>query len=150
MTEGRTVPAVDIDREALVARGVVPAAATLGAMAVGFGLVAGVLIARESLILAAPWTKALALAMMYVFPQFVVGLWMGVRHGVTPGPAIAAGLAPIVVLMLALFAFGGPALSPLEVPLVTLGAIVVWGGTCAGGLLVGDRVLAPRLEARRS
>jgi hypothetical protein len=82
---------------------------------------------------------------MYVFPQFLVGLWMGARHGLSVGPPLAAGLAPIVFLILALGAFGGPIASPLASPLLTLGAVVVWSLVCACGLVVGARVVAPRL-----
>lgn len=133
------------DSTTVVTMGLVPAVMTIVGMAIGFSLVGGLWFLKEGLLLANLGTRLLALAAMYAFPQFVVGLWMGTRHGLSVGPPLAAGLAPIVFLMLALVAFGGPFLTPLGAPLLVLAAVVVWSLVCACGLLVGARVIAPRL-----
>lgn len=135
---------LDLDRRDALRMGLVPALATIGAMALGFALVAGVLFVREGLILGSIVTRIIALLLMYVAPQFVVGLWVGWRHGVVVGPAVAAAVAPLLVFVLALGAFGGPMSTPLQVPLYTAGAVVVWMATCACGMVVGAKLIAPR------
>jgi hypothetical protein len=145
MTEGWQQSVADIDRDALLARVLLPAAATFVAMAVGFGLTAGLLLGAESLLLGSIWTRLLALVVMYVLPLFVAGVWLGDRHGLAVAPPIVAGLTPIAVLVFGFAIFGGPVGTPLSVPLVTLGAAVFWTLTCACGLVVGARGL-PRLR----
>lgn len=129
------------DRRRLLLGGLLSGAATVLAMAVGFAVVAAVLMLREGLIVGRLWTRMFALAVMYLLPQFVVGLWVGRRYGLSIGPPIAAGLAPVVVLVLALGAFGGPLGTPFRSPALTAGAIVVWSAVCAAGMLVGDAVV---------
>ncbi|MFW6435357.1 MAG: hypothetical protein ACOCY1_03155, partial [Halovenus sp.] len=75
---------------------------------------------------------------------------MGTRYGLSLAPPVAIAVTPILVLILALAAFGGPALTPFQSPLLTLGAIVVWGLTAAGGLVLGANIVAPRLAVRRA
>lgn len=140
----RVRPAVD--RESLVELGVVPAGLTIVAMAVAFGIVAALLLTLESVLLSNIVTRVLALVVMYLLPHFVAGLWFGRRGSVEPVAALAAGFAPIIFLVLAFLAFGGPFLTPVQVPLVTLGAIVVWSATFAGGTYLGARVLWPSLS----
>lgn len=137
-----------IDRRYLLVMGVLPAVVTIIAMAVGFSLVAGILFVREAVIVGSLLTQVLALAVMYVLPQFVVGLWMGTRYGPAVATPIAAGLAPILVLVVALGAFGGPVLSPFESLGITVAAIVVWALVCTCGLLVGSKLLEPQLKRR--
>jgi len=126
-----------VDRDRLLVGWLLPGAAAIGAMAVGFALVAVVLLTREPLIVGALWTELLALAVMYLFPHLVAGLWFGRRHGLAVDPPVAAGLAPVVVLVVTLVLFGGPVLTPLFVPLVTLGAIAGWAAVFAAGMAVG-------------
>lgn len=133
-----------LDRRAVVVNGLLPAGLTLLGMAITFSLVGGLLLAAEGVVLSNLGTRVLALAVMYVLPQFVVGLWMGTRHGLSAGPPLAAGFAPVAFLVLALGAFGGPIATPLGAPLVVLGAILAWSSVCACGLVVGARVIAPR------
>ena len=147
MTEGRHRSVADIDRDTLLARVLLPAVATFVAMAVGFGLTAGLLLGVESLLLSSIWTRLLALAVMYVLPLFVAGVWLGDRHGLAVAPPIVAGLTPVVVLVFGFTIFGGPVGTPLSVPLVTLGAVVFWALTFACGFVVGARGL-PRLRDR--
>jgi hypothetical protein len=139
-------PDIGSDREYLLSRGVFPALGTVVAMAVTFAAVAGVLFVAEGLILGSVVTQMLALVVMYALPPFVVGLWVGNRDGLLVAPAIAAGVAPIVVLVVALGAFGGPVMTPFESPLLLLGAIVAWSVLCGVGILVGAQVLGPRLD----
>jgi hypothetical protein len=134
-----------VDRRAVVVNGLLPAGLTLLAMAVSFSLVGGLLLAAEGVVLSNLGTRVLALGVMYLLPQFVVGLWMGARHGLSAGPPLAAGFAPVGFLVLALGAFGGPIATPFGAPLVTAGAVLVWTLVCACGLVVGARVVAPRL-----
>jgi len=134
------------DREYLLVMGLVPAAATVGAMMLTFSVVGGLLFVAEGVLLGSLWTQLLAVAAMYALPQFAVGLWMGARHGLAVVPPVAAGLAPMVVLILALGAFGGPMLTPFRSPLLALGAVVAWSTLCACGLVVGAKVLAPRID----
>lgn len=141
---------LEIDREYLLVMGLLPALATILAMAVGFAIVTGVLFVAEGLLVGSVWTQALALGLMYLLPQFVVGLVMGTRYGLSLAPPVAIAVTPILVLILALAAFGGPALTPFQSPLLTLGAIVVWGLTAAGGLVLGANIVAPRLAAWRA
>jgi hypothetical protein len=134
-----------LDSTTVLRQGVVPAVLTIVGMAIGFSLVFALLFFKEGLVVANLGSRLLALAVMYVVPQFLVGLWTGTRHGLSIGPPIAAGLAPIAFLLLSLGAFGGPVFSPLGAPLLTLGVVVVWSLVCACGQVVGARVLAPRL-----
>jgi len=136
----------EVDREYLFEFGLLPALATILAMAVGFALVGGVLMAREGLIRGSVWTQVLALLVMLVVPQFAVGLWVGRRSGLAVGPPIAAGLAPVVVLVVALGAFGGPVSTPIQTPIFTVLAVAVWSGVCACGMAVG--VLTQETSAR--
>lgn len=145
MSDGLTGQ-LEFDRRDALRMGLVPALATIVTMALGFVLVAAVLFIQEGLILGSIVTRILALLLMYVVPQFVVGLWVGRRHGIVVGPAVAAGLAPLVVLVLALGAFGGPVSTPFQVPLAAAGAVVVWAATCACGMVVGSKLVAPRLD----
>lgn len=138
-----------IDRRYLLVKGVLPAVVTIIAMAVGFSLVAGVLLVKEGVIVGSILTQVLALAVMYLLPQFLVGLWMGTRYGPSVATPIAAGLAPILVLVFALGAFGGPVLSPFESLGILLTAVVVWALICSSGLLVGSKLLEPRLKGRK-
>lgn len=148
MPEGWSERALAIDRSELLVQGLLPAVGTIVAMAVGFALVMVVLFVREPLIVGSMVTQLLALSIMLLVPQFVVGLVMGSRYGLSVGPPVAAALAPVVVLVIALAAFGGPVGIPLSNIPLTVGAIVAWGLACAGGLVVGARVLAPRLGDR--
>jgi len=141
---------LEIDREYLLVMGLLPALATVLAMAVGFALVTGLLFVAEGLLVGSVWSQALALGVMYLLPQFVVGLGMGSRYGLSMAPPVAIAVTPILVLVLALGAFGGPALTPFQSPLLTLGAVVVWGLAAAGGLVLGANIVAPRLSARRA
>ncbi len=129
------------DRRRLLLGGLLPGGATVLGMAAGFTIVAGILMVREELIVGRLWTRILAIAVMYLLPQFVVGLWMGRRYGPSIGPPIAAGLAPVVVMVLALGAFSGPIGTPLQAPGLTVGAFVVWSVVCAGGMLVGHALV---------
>jgi hypothetical protein len=144
--KGRTI---DVDRRTVLVHLLVPSIGTFLAMAIGFALVGGILLVREGLLIDSLLTQVLALSMMYLVPHFVVGLGFGVRLGFSPGPAIAAGLTPIVVLVLALGLFGGPMLTPFQVPGVMLLAILIWAGVCALGLVTGEKVVAPRLATWR-
>lgn len=144
----RVRPAVD--RESLVELALVPAGLAILAMAVAFGFVAVLLLALETLLLSNIVTRLLALAVMYVLPHFVAGLWYGRRDSLEPLAALAAGIAPLLVLVVALLAFGGPFLTPAQVPGVTVGAVVVWSATFAGGMYLGARVLWPALSDRET
>lgn len=138
-----------VDRQQLLKMVLLPAVATLGAMAVCFAVVGGLLLVFETFLLGSIVTKAVALVVMYLLPHFLVGTWIGTRTGLAVAPPVAAGLAPIVFLFLMLGAFGGPPLTPLDVPVITLAAIAVWSGIFACGLVVGERVLDPRLREWR-
>lgn len=143
-TERRT------DGEYVLRMGVLPGLATILAMAVGFGLVAGVLFLRDALIVDSVATQVLALAVMYVLPLFAVGLWNGYRHGLVAAPAVAAGVTPLLVLVLALVAFGGPVLTPFERPLVAVVAVAFWSVICGLGIFVGATVIEPRVGTDRA
>lgn len=132
----------EVDRKYLVEHGLLPALATIIAMAAGFAVVAALLMVRDGLVRGTIWTRLLALLVMFVVPLFAVGLWVGRRNGLAVGPPIAAGLAPIVVLVLALGAFGGPVTTPVETPVYTVVAVVVWSIACTCGMAVGATVLA--------
>lgn len=131
-----------VDRRYLLTMAVVPGVATIGAMAVTFTLAGVILLVREGLIVGSLWTRLLALVGMYLLPQFAVGLWVGTRHGLAITPVLAAGIAPVIVLIGALGLFGGPILTPVFSPLLTLGAVTVWSLVCALGLLVGTKVIS--------
>ncbi|WP_267163342.1 hypothetical protein [Halovenus salina] len=139
-------PGTETDREYLLRFGALPALATIVAMAVCFGLVAGVLFVRDSLIVDSVVTQVIALVVMYVLPLFAVGLWTGLRDGLAAAPAVAASVTPIVVLILALVAFGGPVATAVGSPLLVVGAVAVWGVVCGIGNVVGATVLGPRLR----
>ncbi|SDJ43570.1 hypothetical protein SAMN05216226_103187 [Halovenus aranensis] len=139
-------PGIETDREYLLRFGALPALATIVAMAVCFGAVAGVLFVRDGLIVDSVVTQVIALVVMYVVPLFVVGLWTGVRDGLAAAPALAASTTPIVVFVLALAAFGGPVLTAVESPLLVVGAVVFWSLVCGVGNVVGATVLGPRLR----
>jgi hypothetical protein len=129
-----------VDRDRVLVGWLVPGAAAVGMMAVGFVLVAVVLLTNEPFITGALWTELLALATMLLFPHLVAGLWFGRRHGQAVAPPVAAGLAPLVVLVVSLAVHGGPVLTPFLVPLVALGAVGVWTITFAAGMVAGARL----------
>lgn len=133
----------EVDRQYLVEYGLLPALATILAMAVGFAVVAAVLMVRDGLIRGTVWTRLLALLVMFVVPVFAVGLWVGRRNGLAIGPPIAAGLSPVIVFVLALGAFGGPVTTPVETPVYTVAAVAVWSTVCACGMAAGATVLGP-------
>ena len=141
---------LEVDREYLFVMGLLPALATILAMVVGFAVVTGLLFVAEGLLVGSVWSQALTLAIIYLFPHFVVGLGMGTRYGLSMAPPVAIAVTPILALVLALGAFGGPVLTPFQSPLLTLGAIVVWGVAAAGGVVLGANVVAPRLAAWRA
>jgi hypothetical protein len=136
------------DRDYLFERVLVPAMATFLAMAVGFILVFVGIQFAEGLLLSSLLTRFLTLAVMLVFPHVVVGLAVGVRYDLFAVTPIVAGLTPPFVTVVSLAAFGGPILTPFESPLVLVGAILVWAGLCAGGMVLGARALAPWLAER--
>jgi hypothetical protein len=124
-----------VDRDRLVVGWMLPGAAAVGTMAIGFVLVAAVLLTNESLITGTLWTELLALATMLLFPHLVAGLWFGRGHEPAVRPPVAAGLAPLVVLVVAFAVHGGPVLTPFFVPVVTLTAVAVWAATFATGMV---------------
>jgi len=126
-----------VDRDRLVVGWLVPGGSAVGAMAVGFVLVAVVLLTNEPLVTGSGWQQALALATMVLFPHLAAGLWFGRRHGPALVPPVAAGVAPVVVLVFALALHGGPVLTPVLVPLVTLGAVATWAAVFAAGMAAG-------------
>lgn len=131
------------DRQGIVERGLLPAVATVAAMAGGFAVVMVVLFVREPIIVDRLLTQILALVVMYLLPQFVAGLWIGRRNGVAVTPPIAAGIAPVFVVAVALGLFGGPITTPFQSPGVTVVAVAIWSGVFACGMLVGATVLGP-------
>ncbi len=131
-----------VDRDHLVVGWLVPGSAAVGAMAVGFVLVAVALLTNEPLVTGSGWQQTLALATMFLLPHLAAGLWFGRRHGQAVGPPVAAGFAPVVVLILALALHGGPVLTPFLVPLVALGAVATWAAIFAAGMFVSARVTA--------
>ena len=132
----------DVD---VVERVIVPALASVVAMAVGFTVVGVVIMVQEEFIRDSTVMSYLALALMFLVSPFAAGLWLGRRQRVGIGPALAAGVAPIVVLILALGAFGGPIGTPFRAPLYTLAAIVGWSSVCACGMAVWTKLLGPHL-----
>jgi hypothetical protein len=128
--------------------GLLPAAGTIVAMTVGFSLVGGFLLAWETVIVGSFWTQILALSIMYIIPHFVVGLWLGTRYGLAVVPPIAAGLTPVIVLMIAMALFGGPIGAPFVNPGLTALSVAVWMAVCAGGLVVGAKTDVAQLKTR--
>jgi len=143
-----SLPGSEVDNRTRLRVGLVAAAVTLAIMAVAFALVAGLLIVAETVLLLNFWTKLLALAVMYLVPHFLGGILVGARYGPGIVGPVAAGIAPLVVLTLALGAFGGPVATVAGTPLVALAALVAWSATFACGQFVGDRTVAPRLGGR--
>jgi hypothetical protein len=133
-------------RQRVVTLGVIPGVATVAVTAVTFGVVTGVTLVDGSLITGSVVTQVAALASMYLLPQFLVGTWAGTRHGLSAWPAVAAALAPIVVVVIAFLAWGGPVLSVFENLLLLVGAGLGWTIVAGLGVVVGDRVLGPRLR----
>ncbi len=133
-------------RRRAVTLGVIPGVATVVVTAVTFGVVTGVTLVNGSLITGSVVTQVAALASMYLLPQFLVGTWAGTRHGLSAWPAVAAALAPIVVVVIAFLAWGGPVLSVFENLLLLVGAGLGWTIVAGLGVVVGDRVLGPRLR----
>lgn len=130
----------------VVERVLVPAAAAVVAMAIGFTVVGVAILLQEAFIRGSTLMSYLALAIMFLVPPFAAGLYLGRRQGFGLGPAVAAGVAPIVVLILALGAFGGPMATPFQAPLYTLAAISAWTALCAGGMLAWTTLLGPRID----
>ena len=130
----------------VVERVLVPAAAAVVAMAIGFTVVGVAILLQEAFIRGSTLMSYLALAIMFLVPPFAAGLYLGRRQGFGIGPAVAAGVAPIVVLILALGAFGGPMATPFQAPLYTLAAISAWTALCAGGMLAWTTLLGPRID----
>lgn len=139
------VPRSTVDRRDQLRVGALSAGLTVLAMAIGFAVIAGVLITRETVILWNIWTRILALAIMYLVPHFVAGTIIGTRYGVGAVEPVVAAVVPVLVAILGLAAFGGPVGTVLQSPLILLLALLVWGGLFAGGQVVGARVVAPRL-----
>lgn len=139
------IPLSAVDRRTQLRNGAVSAGVTVATMAVGFALIGGILIARETVLLWNIWTRVLALATMYLVPHFAAGVVIGTRYGVGVVEPLVAGIVPVLVATVALAAFGGPVLTVLQSPLILVGAVVIWTGLFAGGQVVGARVLAPRL-----
>jgi hypothetical protein len=133
-----------VDRDHLVVGWLVPGGAAVGAMALGFVVVAVLLLTNEPLVTGSGWQEGLALATMFLFPHLAAGLWFGRRHGPAVGPPVAAGFAPVVVLILALALHGGPVLTPFLVPAVALGAVATWAAVFAVGMVVSARVTPVR------
>jgi hypothetical protein len=127
-----------------------PALATLVAMFVGFAVVTGLLFVAEGALVASSVTQWLTLAVIYLFPHFLVGLGVGTRYGVAVAPPFVIAITPVVALMIAFLAFGGPVSTPFQAPLLTLGAMAVWGVAGAAGLLAGAKGLGPWLAERRN
>lgn len=126
-----------LDRDRMVQQWLQPAAATLVAMLIAFGLVAGVLLARESLVLGSTVSRVVALVTMYLLPHVVAGFWIGRQMDPALEPALVAGLAPVLFLLIALAAFGGPIATPFRAPLVTVGAVIVWSIAFGVGMVLG-------------
>lgn len=134
-------------RRRAVTLGVIPGVATVAVTAVTFGVVTGVTLVDGSLITGSVVTQVAALASMYLLPQFLVGTWAGTRHGLSAWPAVAAGLAPVVVLVVAFLAWGGPVLSVFDNLPLLVGAVLGWTLVAGLGVVVGDRVFASRPDA---
>jgi hypothetical protein len=135
-----------VGESGVVERVLVPAAAAVVAMAIGFTVVGVAILLQEAFIRGSTLMSYLALAIMFLVPPFAAGLYLGRRQGFGLGPAVAAGVAPIVVLILALGAFGGPMATPFQAPLYTLAAISAWTALCAGGMLAWTTLLGPRID----
>ena len=135
---------VAVNRSRLQTGVLLPTGAVLVAMAVGFILVGGLLLAWEQAILGAEWSRWFALAVMYLLPHFVVGYWIGTRNGLSVESPLAAGIAPVLLLVVSLALFGGPVSTPLRAPLLTGGAIVGWTLTFAAGMVLGVRLTRNR------
>jgi len=133
----------DVD---VVERVFVPAFASVVAMAVGFTVVGVTIMLQESVIRDSTVMSYLALAVMFLVPPVAAGLYLGRRQGAGIGPALAAGVAPIVVLILALGAFGGPIGTLFRAPVYTFAAIVVWSLLCAAGMVAWTTLLGPHLS----
>ncbi len=129
-----------VDRRGLLVGWLVPGGVTVGVMAVGFALVAGVLFANESLVVGSGIVSWFALAVMFLFPHLVAGLLYGRRFGLSVGAPVAAGLAPVVVFVFAMALFGGPVATPLSTALTTLGAIGGWALVFATGMVASVRL----------
>lgn len=128
-----------VDRDQLLVDWFLPGAVAVGTMAVCFVLVAVVLLTNEPLINGALWTRLLTLVTMLLLPHLVAGLWFGRRHGIAARPPVAAGVAPIVVLVLAFVVHGGPVLTPFLVPLTTLAAVASWTVVFTVGMAASAR-----------
>ena len=127
-----------VDRENLVVGWLVPGSAAVVAMAVGFVLVAAVLLTNEPLVTGSGWQRALALATMFLFPHLAAGVWFGRRHGRAVGPPVAAGFAPVVVLIFGLALHRGPVLTPFRAPVAALSAVAAWAAVFAAGMFVAE------------
>jgi hypothetical protein len=132
-------------RQRALTLGVIPGLATVAVTAVTFGIVTGVTLVDESLITGSIVTQAAALASMYLLPQFLVGTLAGTRHGLSVWPAVAAALAPIIVVVVAFLAWGGPVLSVFDNLALLAGAGLGWTVVAGVGVVFGDRILASRL-----
>ena len=137
-----------IDRAYLRTQVLLPALATVVAMMVGFTIVTALLFVAEGILVSNGLTQSFTLAIIYLLPHFVVGLGMGIRHGLAVAPPVVIAFTPVVGLIIAFAAFGGPGSTPFQSPALTLGAVVVWGLVAAGGLLLGAKLLAPWLAER--
>lgn len=149
MTDTRQSGTFDIDRDSLRRQVVVPAIATLVAMFIGFAIVTTLLFVAEGLLVANGLTQWLTLAVIYLFPHFLVGLGIGTRYGLAVVPPVVIAFTPIVALMVVFAVFGGPVSTPFQSPVLTLGAIAVWGVAATVGLGVGAKGLAPWLAQRQ-
>jgi hypothetical protein len=138
-----------IDRAYLRTQVLLPALATVVAMMVGFTIVTALLFVAEGILVSNGLTQSLTLAIIYLLPHFVVGLGMGTRHGLAVAPPVVIAFTPVVGLIIAFAAFGGPVSTPFQSPALTLGAVVVWGLVATGGLLLGAKLLAPWLAERK-
>lgn len=138
------------DERPLLAMWVLPALTAVGAMAAAFVLVSVALFVAEPVVLGSVWTRLLALAVMLVLPHLATGLWEGYRRGIGAAQPVAAGVAPVLVLLLALLAFGGPTSTPFESPLLTVAAVAVWTATYGGGMIVGATVVRSRRDDGRA
>lgn len=118
--------------------GLLPAILTIGTMGVAWGLMSGLLVIAEGIVLASVWTRLIAVGIMVVVPHLLVGTWIGYRHGPSL-PAIATvAMTPVIFFEVALYAFGGPLRTPIESPGYTVGAIFVWGIVAAAGTFIGN------------
>lgn len=131
------------DTRARVLRlGIVPGVATVVMMTVAFGIVVGLTLAFESLIVGTVIGRGLGLVSVFVLPQFIVGVWAGLRHGLSVWPPVAAGVAPVVAAVVTFGAWGGPLLAPVSNPVLLVGAVLAWMLVAGVGLVGGDRLLS--------